>query len=71
MKYNVYRQGPDERSIPSNVPLIDDPWKLMGSIEDERDESHVNWNEAVFKVTGKSIRREYDRGTFYKVLPAE
>lgn len=66
MIYNVLRQGPNERSIASHFPLINEPWVVVGSIESDKTKVEV-WDEAIQKVVGKSLASESDRGIWYIV----
>lgn len=69
MKYDVYRQGPEEREVPSQFPALDSPWKKIGSIESESEPKDLDWAKVIMEVTGKSLANESDRGAWYKVIP--
>lgn len=72
MKYYVYRQGPDERAVPSNVPSLSDPWVLVGTVERDEEPARVNWSSAVYELTGKKLSTESSvYSTWYKVLSEE
>ena len=71
MKYNLYRQGPEERRISSNVPLLSEPWALIGSVDRNAPPEDVSWASVVYELTGKNIKRESARGIWYKVIAEE
>lgn len=67
MKYNIYRDSPEQRQAP--VPMNDDRWELVGSIESDSEPADMDWAKAVRETTGRNIHREADMGTWYMVLP--
>lgn len=67
MIYNVWKQDPKN----SNMPLIDAPWDLIGSVERDEEPEDVDWASAVKEATGRKLSLENDRGIWYMVLPED
>ena len=63
MKYEILRQGPEERSISSNVPQIGEPWVEVASFESDKKPEDLDWAEVIRAQLGESISREAARGT--------